>query len=66
MSKSLDNLISYLTIGSNPRITKIGKVLRRWKLDELPSLFNVLKGDISFVGPRPWVKYYIDKLRRSS
>ena len=62
MSKSLNNQMSHLTIGSDPRITKIGKVLRRLKLDELPSLFNVLKGDISFVGPRPWVKYYIDKL----
>ena len=62
MSKSLNNQMSHLTIGSDPRINKIGKVLRRLKLDELPSLFNVLKGDISFVGPRPWVKYYIDKL----
>ena len=63
MNESLKgNGPSHLTIGNNPRITKIGKILRRWKLDELPSLFNVLKGDISFVGPRPWVKYYIDKL----
>ena len=62
MSKSVENQLTHLTIGSNPRITSIGKILRRWKLDELPSLFNVLKGDISFVGPRPWVKYYIDKL----
>ena len=53
---------SYLTIKDNPRITKVGQVLRKWKLDELPSLFNVLKGDMSFVGPRQWVEYYIDKL----
>ena len=53
---------TYLTIRNNPRITKIGKILRKWKIDEVPSLFNVLKGDMSFVGPRPWVKYYIDKL----
>ena len=52
----------HLTIQNNPRITKVGKILRKWKLDELPSLFNVIKGDMSFVGPRPWVKYYIDKL----
>ena len=62
MDKTLAKETSHLTIGNNPRITKIGKVLRRWKLDELPSLFNVLRGDISFVGPRPWVKHYIDKL----
>ena len=52
----------HLTIQNNPRITRTGKMLRKWKLDELPSLFNVLKGDMSFVGPRPWVKHYIDKL----
>ena len=62
MSKPMGKQLSYLTIGNNPRITNIGKILRKWKLDELPSLFNVLKGDISFVGPRPWVKHYIDKL----
>ena len=62
MDKSIDGCSSPLTISNNPRITKIGKILRKWKLDELPSLFNVLKGDMSFVGPRPWVKYYIDKL----
>ena len=62
MNKENKDKISLLTVEHNPRITKIGKILRRWKLDELPSLINVLKGDMSFVGPRPWVKYYIDKL----
>tara|TARA_Y100001970_G_C14150021_1_gene812129 strand:+ start:863 stop:1279 length:417 start_codon:yes stop_codon:yes gene_type:complete len=62
MEESNINLSSHLTVEHNPRITKIGRVLRKIKLDELPSLFNVLKGDMSFVGPRPWVKYYIDKL----
>jgi len=52
----------HLTIQNNPRITSVGKVLRKWKLDELPSLFNVFKGDMSIVGPRPWVKYYINQL----
>ncbi len=55
---------TYLTIQNNPRITGIGKILRKCKLDEIPSLFNVLRGDMSFVGPRPWVKYYIDKLNQ--
>ena len=62
MSKENLSNSSHLTIQSNPRITKVGQILRKWKLDELPSLINVFKGDMSFVGPRPWVVYYIDKL----
>jgi len=42
------------------RITKWGKIMRRWRLDELPQLWNILKGEMSLVGPRPERKYYID------
>lgn len=47
---------------NDPRLTKIGRFLRSHHLDELPQLWNVLKGDMAFVGPRPERKYYIDQI----
>ena len=50
-----------LTLGNNDsRITKIGYVLRRYNIDEFPQLINILKGDMSFVGPRPELRYYVN------
>jgi polysaccharide biosynthesis protein PslA len=51
-----------LSSDNDPRITRWGKVMRKWRLDELPQLWNILKGDMSLVGPRPERRYYIDQL----
>jgi exopolysaccharide biosynthesis polyprenyl glycosylphosphotransferase len=51
-----------LSSEEDERITRWGRTMRKWRLDELPQLWNILKGEMSLVGPRPERKYYIDKL----
>lgn len=51
-----------LSSANDPRITKVGRFLRKVRLDEIPQFYNVIKGDMSLVGPRPERKYYIDQI----
>lgn len=53
--------LGYEVLAGDERITKVGAFLRRWSIDEFPQLINVLKGEMSLVGPRPTLKYQVDQ-----
>lgn len=62
MIQNAENNGPMLSSDNDKRITQWGKVMRRWRLDELPQLWNILKGEMSLVGPRPERKFYIDQV----
>jgi len=55
-----------LSSDNDPRITRAGKLLRKYRVDELPQFYNVLKGEMSIIGPRPERKFYIDQIVEKS
>lgn len=61
MVKNADKIGGGTTALHDPRITKVGNFLRKTKLDEIPQLFNILRGNMSFIGPRPELLQYTDK-----
>ena len=60
MVQNADKIGSLVTLGEDPRITRVGKVIRKFRIDEFPQVINILIGDMSFVGTRPEVKKYVD------
>lgn len=67
MVQNADKIGSLVTINNDSRVTKVGKKLRKYRLDEIPQLFNILSGDMTFVGTRPevprYVAYYTDEMK---
>lgn len=61
MVDGADKKGSHVTVNEDPRITKIGSKIRKYRIDEIPQLINILKGDMSFVGTRPEAIRYVEK-----
>lgn len=66
MVKNAEKGIPKLSCFNDPRVTWFGCFMRKWHLDELPQFFNVLKGDMSLIGPRPERQFYIDQIIKTA
>ena len=59
MRQDADKIGGLITVGQDHRVTRIGRFLRKYKIDELPQFLNIIKGEMSIVGPRPEVPKYV-------
>jgi exopolysaccharide biosynthesis polyprenyl glycosylphosphotransferase len=64
MQPNAEKGLPQLSFAGDERITKWGKIMRKWRFDELPQLWNILKGEMSFIGPRPERAYYIEQITK--
>jgi len=63
MVKDASRIGPSVTSANDPRITRVGRILRKLKIDEMPQIINVIKGDMSVIGPRPEVRKYVEAFR---